>query len=114
MFPFIKMKKSLVTYSLIFLLILPIFGFKFLLSLFGNLLLLLILIPILIFLIAFIGFNFFTSSLKTCDKCGSVALGVNSNCMNCGADLENINAKNFENSNKPSETTIEIKAEEVK
>tara|TARA_B100000900_G_scaffold411473_2_gene431227 strand:+ start:1225 stop:1329 length:105 start_codon:yes stop_codon:yes gene_type:complete len=34
--------------------------------------------------------------------------------MNCGADLENINAKNFENLNKPSETTIEIKAEEVK
>jgi len=33
--------------------------------------------------------------------------------MNCGVDLENINKKNqFEK--KPSESTIEVKAEEIK
>ena len=33
--------------------------------------------------------------------------------MNCGANLENISSNNQLN-NKPSESTIEIKAEEVK
>jgi len=34
--------------------------------------------------------------------------------MNCGADLENTNSKSSEILKKPSETTIEVKAEEVK
>jgi len=93
MFPFFKMKKSLVTYSLIFLLIIPIFGFNFLVSLIGNLLLLILLIPILILLITLIGLNSFTSKLNTCSECGSLSLGSNSNCVNCGADLSNINQK---------------------
>ena len=33
--------------------------------------------------------------------------------MNCGADLENI-SKNNQLGKKPSESTIEVKAEEVK
>jgi len=33
--------------------------------------------------------------------------------MNCGANLENISQKN-QFGNKPSESTIEVKAEEVK
>ena len=114
MFPFLKMNKSLATYSLIFLLIVPIFGFNFLVSLIGNILLLILLVPILLFLIALIGINFFTSKAKTCNECGNVSLGINNNCINCGADLGNINEKNSKNFKKPSETTIEIKAEEIK
>tara|TARA_B100000941_G_C28114985_1_gene355157 strand:+ start:293 stop:397 length:105 start_codon:yes stop_codon:yes gene_type:complete len=34
--------------------------------------------------------------------------------MNCGADLDNINTKNSDTLKKPSETTIEVKAEEIK
>ncbi|MDC3168318.1 hypothetical protein OA867_02770 [Prochlorococcus sp. AH-716-D22] len=52
--------------------------------------------------------------MKTCNECGTISLGINGICINCGADLSNANAENFENLNKPSETTIEIKAEEVK
>tara|TARA_S200000501_G_C20747094_1_gene710000 strand:+ start:317 stop:421 length:105 start_codon:yes stop_codon:yes gene_type:complete len=33
--------------------------------------------------------------------------------MNCGADLGDIKIDNVENFKKPSETTIEVKAEEV-
>jgi len=33
--------------------------------------------------------------------------------MNCGADLENI-SKNNQFNKKPSESTIEVKAEEIK
>jgi len=33
--------------------------------------------------------------------------------MNCGADLENINKKN-QLEKKPSESTIEVEAEEIK
>jgi len=39
---------------------------------------------------------------------------MNSSCIKCGADLGNENANNFNNLKKPSETTIEVKAEEIK
>ena len=61
-----------------------------------------------------INFNSFKSKVKTCDQCGSLSLGVNNTCMNCGADLDNINTKNSDTLKKPSETTIEVKAEEIK
>ena len=114
MLPFLKINKSLVIYSLIFLIIIPIFGFKFLVSFIGNFLLLIFLVPLLILLIALISFNSLKSKVKTCNQCGTISLGNNYNCMNCGADLEDINSKNFEDSKKPSETTIEINAEEIK
>ena len=104
------MNKSFVTYSLIFLVVVPIFGFNFLISFLGNILLLIFLVPLLIFLIAFLGLNSLKSNLKTCSECGTINLGVNNTCMNCGADLNSKNLKNFK---KPSETTIEVKAEEV-
>jgi hypothetical protein len=34
--------------------------------------------------------------------------------MNCGANLEDLNPKSSESLTKPSETTIEVKAEEIK
>tara|TARA_A100001388_G_scaffold55450_1_gene38142 strand:+ start:679 stop:795 length:117 start_codon:yes stop_codon:yes gene_type:complete len=34
-------------------------------------------------------------------------------CINCGANLENINKRNILDK-KPSEETIEVKAEEIK
>ena len=109
------MNKSIITYSLIiFFIVIPLFGFNFLVSLLGNLLLLVLLIPLLIFLIALISFNSLKSKLNTCNQCGTISYGVNNTCMNCGADLDDINLKNFENLQKPSETTIEVKAEEIK
>ena len=109
------MNKSVITYSLIiFFIVIPLFGFNFLVSLLGNLLLLLLLIPLLIFLIALISFNSLKSKLNTCNQCGTISYGVNNTCMNCGADLDDINLKNFENLKKPSEVTIEVKSEEIK
>ena len=108
------MTKSLATYLLIFLLVIPIFGFNFLISIIGNVLLLVFLIPLLIFLIFLISFNSLKSKVNTCNQCGTISLGINNTCMNCGADLDDINQKNSETFKKPSETTIEVKAEEVK
>ena len=108
------MNKSVVTYSLIFLIVIPLFGFNFLVSLIGNLLLLVFLIPLLIFLIVLISFNSLKSKLNTCNKCGTVSLGISNTCINCGSHLDDINLKNFENFREPSETTIEVKAEEIK
>ena len=107
------MNKSLVTYSLIFLILIPFFGLNFLLSFVGNILLLIILVPILLFLIALISLNSIKSKVRTCDQCGTISLGINNTCMNCGADLGNENEKNLNNFKNPSETTIEINAEEV-
>ena len=110
---FLKVNKNLLTYSLIILIVIPIFGINFLISLLGNILLLLFLIPILLLLLVFIGFNLYKSKINTCSNCGAISLGLSETCMSCGADLENINKKN-KLDKKPSESTIEVKAEVIK
>ena len=109
---FLKANKNLLTYSLIILIVIPIFGINFFISFVGNILLLLFLVPILLLVLVFIGFNSYKSKIKTCSSCGTISLGLNETCMNCGADLENI-IKNNQLDKKPSESTIEVKAEEV-
>ena len=96
---FLKANKNLLTYSLIILIVIPIFGLNFFISFIGNILLLLFLIPLLLLALMFIGFNSFKSKINT--------------CSNCGANLENI-SNNNQFDKKPSESTIEVKAEEVK
>ena len=109
---FLKANKNLLTYSFIILIVIPIFGFNFLISFVGNILLLLFLVPLLLLILIFIGFNSYKSKIDTCSNCGSISLGLSETCMNCGADLENISKKNQLNK-KPSESTIEVKAEEI-
>ena len=110
---FLKANKNLLTYSLIILIVIPILGINFFISFLGNILLLLFLIPLLLVILVFIGFNSYKSKINRCDNCGVISLGLSKTCMNCGANLENISNDNQFNKN-PSESTIEIKAEEVK
>ena len=110
---FLKANKNLLTYSLIILFVIPIFGFNFFISVVGNILLLLFLIPLLLLILVFIGFNSYKSKINTCNNCGTISLGLSETCINCGADLENINKKN-QLDKKPSESTIDVKAEEIK
>ena len=110
---FLKANKNFITYSLLLLLVIPIFGINFLISFLGNILLLLILIPILFLLLVFIGFNSYKSKIYTCSNCGAISLGLNEICMNCGAELDNTNKKN-QLDKKPSESIVEVKAEEIK
>ena len=110
---FLKANKNLLTYSLIILFLIPIFGFNFFFSFVGNILLLLFLIPLLLLALVLIGFNSYKSKINTCSNCGSISLGLGETCMNCGADLENINKKN-QLDKMPSESTIDVKAEEIK
>ena len=110
---FLKANKNLITYSLIMLIVIPIFGINFFISFLGNIILLLFLIPLLLVILLFIGFNSYKSKINTCNSCGAISLGLNGTCMNCGANLENISNDNQYNK-KPSESTIEVKAEEVK
>ena len=110
---FLKANKNLLTYSLILLIVIPIFGIKFLLSFLGNIILLLFLIPLLFLVLVFIGVNSYKSKINSCASCGAISLGLSETCMNCGADLENISKKN-QLDNKPSESTIDVKAEEIK
>ena len=110
---FLKANKNLLTYSLIILIVIPIFGFNFLISFVGNILLLLFLIPLLLLVLVFMGFNSYKSKINLCSNCGTISLGLSETCMNCGADLESISKINQFNK-KPSESTIEVKAEEVK
>ena len=110
---FLKANKNLMTYSLIILILIPIFGFNFLISFVGNILLLLFLIPLLLIVLVFIGFNSYKSKINTCSNCGAISLGLSETCMNCGADLEKVNKKN-QLDKKPSESTIDVKAEEIK
>ena len=110
---FLKANKNLLTYSLIILIVIPIFGFNFFISFVGNILILLFLIPLLLIILVFLGFNSYKSKITTCSECGTISLGLSETCINCGADLENINMKN-QLDKKPSESTIDVKAEEIK
>ena len=110
---FLKANKNILIYSLIILIVIQIFGFNFFISLIGNILLLLFLIPLLLLVLVFIGFNSYKSKINTCSNCGAISLGLSETCMSCGANLENnSNSKQFYK--MPSESTIEVKAEEVK
>ena len=94
MISFVNINKTSVIYCLILLIVIPIFGFNFLLKFLGNILLLIFLIPLLIFLITLISFNSLKSKINIDDY--------------YDADLGNKNSIN------PSESIIEIKAEEIK
>ena len=108
------MNKNLVIYSSIFLLVIPFFGLNLILHLLGNIFLLILLVPILILLIAFVGYNSLKSKVNVCNQCGNISVGQGNTCVNCGSNFDVTASNNFENSNKPSETTIEVKAEEIK
>ena len=110
---FLKAKKNLLIYSFIILIIIPVFGINFFLSFLGNIILLLFLIPLLLLLLLFIGINTYKSKINACSNCGTISLGFSETCMNCGANLEN-KIKENQKYNKPSESTIEVKAEEIK
>ena len=110
---FLNANKKLIIYTLSILIIIPIFGIKFILSFVGNILILLFLIPLLFLLLVFIGFNAYKSKINTCNSCGAITLNLSQNCINCGADLSNV-SKNNQLNMKPSESTIEVKAEEIK
>ena len=110
---FLKVNRNFLSYSLIILVLISIFGFNFFLSFLGNILLLFLLVPLLLFFLAFLGFNSFKSKINTCNNCGAISLGLSDTCIHCGADLKNeINGDRL--GRKPSESIIEVNAEEVK
>ena len=109
---FTKVNKNLLTYTLLPLIVIPIFGINFFISFLGNIILLLFLIPLLLLLIIFIGFNSYKSKIKNCSSCGAISLGSSENCMSCGAVLEN-NIKKSKLDKNPSESIIEVQAEEI-
>ena len=110
---FLQDYKKLLVFASILLIVIPIFGINFFINFLGNILLLLFLIPLLLLLVVFIGFNSYKSKISTCSKCGAISFGFQDVCVNCGAELDNKSKKNGINT-KPSESTIEIKAEEIK
>ena len=110
---FLKVNKNILTYSLILLILIPIFGINFVFGLLSNFLLLLFLIPLLIILIVFLGFTYYKSKINICSNCGAISLDLSENCANCGADLKDINKGN-QLDIKPGESTIEVQAEEIK
>ena len=108
---FLKDNKNLLIYSFIILIVIPIFGLQFFISFLGNILLLLVLIPLLILLLVFLGFSYYRSKFNTCDNCGAISLDSSETCINCGAELVYVNRNQLDKN--PSESTIEIKAEEI-
>ena len=110
---FLRVNKNFLSFCLIIFMLVPILGINIFMSFLGNILILLILIPLLLLLVVFIVFNSYKSKINACNNCGAISLGLSNTCLNCGAELENISKKNQLN-NKPSERTIEVKAEEIK
>ena len=106
------MNKSLITYSIVSFLIISFFGFNFLFSLLGNILILLFLTPILLIVIAFLIISSFKSKFKVCTNCGSTLISDSDSCLYCGSNFSEIENKKdyFEDARNE---TIEIEAEEI-
>ena len=113
MYYFLKVSRNLLISSLIILVIISSFGMSFLISFLGNILILLFLIPLLLLLLVLIGFNSFKSKINTCSECGAISLGLSKTCISCGANLGETSKSNQFNK-EPSESTIEVEAEEIK
>ena len=109
---FLKANKNLLTFALVVFIIIPIFGINFLISFLGNIIILLFLIPLLILLLVFLGFTYYKSKINTCSNCGAISLNFSEICSNCGSELKNNDKTQLDK--KPSESTIEVKAEEIK
>ena len=110
---FLRTNKNILTYTLIIFIILPIFGINFFIGILGNIILLLFLIPLFLLLLVFLGLNYYNSKINKCSNCGTISFGFSENCMNCGTNLSDMSNKNKINK-KPSESTIEVIAEEIK
>ncbi len=110
---FLNANKNWLTYFLIIILFIPIFGINFFISFLSNVLIILVLIPILLLLLLFIGLNSYKSKINSCSNCGSISLGISETCMNCGEVLKDISKRNQLDKNA-SESIIEVKAEEIK
>ena len=106
------MNKSLVTYSIISFLVIFFFGFNFLISLLGNILIILFLIPILLLFITFLIITSFKSKFKVCTNCGTTLISGSESCLNCGSNLSEIENKKVYSEDASNET-IEIEAEEI-
>ena len=106
------MQNKLIPYSLIFILILPLFGFNFLIGLLGNILLLIILVPLLILGLGILGLNSFKSKFILCESCGSAIIDNNGVCPYCNYDSKK-NIEIDDLSSDASNKIIEIKAEEI-
>jgi len=109
----LNINNNLLSYSLIILFLVPIFGIKFFISFFSNILLLLFLVTLLLCLVVFLGFNYYKSKINTCNECGAIYLGSIDTCMSCGAELKDTIIKETIGK-KASDSTIEVEAEEIK
>ena len=110
---FIKINRKFLIYSSIILFIVPIVGFKSLVSLFGNILILIFLIPFLLFLVILVGFNFLKSSINQCPTCGNTIMGFTDQCPYCGSNTD-LNLQTNSQETNASNETIEVEAEEIK
>ena len=106
------MNKSLVTYSIISFLVIFFFGFNFLFSLLGNILIILFLTPILLIVIAFLIITSFKSKFKVCTNCGTTLISDSESCLYCGTNFSEIENKKVYSEDARNET-IEIEAEEI-
>ena len=107
------MQNKLIPYSLIFILIIPLFGLNFLIGLLGNILLLIFLVPLLVLVIGFLGLNSFKSNINLCESCGSTIIGNNGNCPYCDYKSMKNTQKDDDLSSDASNKIIEVKAEEI-
>ena len=106
------MNKSLVTYSIISILVIFFFGFNFLFSILGNILIILFLTPLLLLVIAFLIITSLKSKLKVCTNCGTTLISESESCLYCGSNFSEINNKKDYSEDARNET-IEIEAEEI-
>ena len=61
---FLRVNKNILAYSLIIFLLIPIFGFNFVIGLLSNILILLFLIPLLVVVLVFLAVTYYKSKIN--------------------------------------------------
>ena len=107
------MQNKFIPYSLFFILIIPLFGLNFLIGLLGNIILLIVLVPLLILIIGFLSLNSFKSNINLCESCGSTIIGNYDDCPYCNNNFIKKTQEDDNLSTDASNKIIEIKAEEI-
>ncbi len=102
---------SLIIFTLLLLILLPSTAGRFLVDLAGGVILIIVLIPILLGGISWIGWKVLQAKMIPCEVCGVSSINNSQKCPFCGADKSKTNSQS--QSIPASSVTVDITAEDV-
>ena len=104
---------SFTLFALLLLILLPSTAGRFLLDLAGGVVLIIVLLPILLGGVGWIGWKIIQSKMIPCEVCGVSSINNSKQCPFCGADRTTTQSNTQNQSIPASSATVDITAEDV-